>query len=271
MAVVTLDTGRFLELGPLSLPWHGLFTAIGIAVAALLAVRYAAERGLDRDRVLNLALAAAISGVVGARAFYLLEHDPGALVRPDRWLTTTGFSFWGAVIVAVPVVLAMSRRGNRFGYLDALASGFGLGMAIGRIGDILIGEHLGAASTLPWAFRYTNPDALAPSTTAAYHPGALYEALVGLIIFAAVWPRRRGFRPPGVLALMVVGLYAIGRFAIFFFRDDSDSFALGLSNAQVTSVLVAAGCGVALAGLLRADRRRRADGSSPIPPPGMVR
>lgn len=256
MAVVTLHTGRFLELGPLSLPWHGLFTAIGVAVAALLAMRYAADRDLDRERVLNLALAAAVFGVIGARAFYLLEHDPGGLVRPGQWLSTNGFSFWGAVIVSVPVVVAMSRRGDRLNYLDALASGFGLGMAIGRIGDILIGEHLGPESSLPWAFKYSNPDSVAPSVDAAYQPGALYEAVVGLIIFAVIWPRRRSFEPPGLLATVVIGLYAIGRFLIFFFRDDSDSFLLGLNNAQVTSVLVVAGCGAALA-VLRPSHHRR--------------
>jgi phosphatidylglycerol:prolipoprotein diacylglycerol transferase len=49
-------------------------------------------------------------------------------------------------------------------YLDALAAGFPLGMAVGRIDDVISGEHYGPPTTLPWAFRYLNPMAEVPST-----------------------------------------------------------------------------------------------------------
>ena len=69
------------------------------------------------------------------------------------------------ILVSLPAALLYLRRDRvqALPLLDAAASGFGLGMAIGRIGDLLIGEHLGDPSTLPWAVQYTNPEALAPS------------------------------------------------------------------------------------------------------------
>lgn len=255
VSVITLPTGPSLEVGPLSLAWHGMFTALGIVVATFLALRYARERNLDGDRVLSLAIAVSVAGAIGARIFYLIEHDPDALVAPGRWLSSTGFSFYGAVIFAVPTALLLYRDELRLTYLDVLASGFGLGMAVGRIGDLLIGEHLGGASDLPWAVRYSNPDALAPSTAGAYQPGPLYEAVLGLAIFAIVWPRRARFKRPGTLVLTVLALYAVGRFAVFFLRDDSDAFAFGLSNAQVTSVAIALVCLVAYIWLRRNDAR----------------
>ncbi len=126
-------------------------------------------------------------------------------------------------------------------YLDALAVGFGMAMAVGRIGDVISGEHYGPESTLPWAIQYSDPDAEVPSVDAAYHPGGLYESLVGLVIFAVIWPLRKYFRTPGVLFATVIGLYSLGRFLIFFVRSDSDQLALGLSNSQwISLVLIAA-------------------------------
>lgn len=240
-AVITLQTGDRFDLGPVALPWHGLMTAIGIVVAAVFALRYARERGLNEDRLLNLIIVIVFAGMVGARLFFLVEDDPGALLRPGDWLGTNGFSFYGAILLSVPAgLLYLSRGDDGLSLLDAAASGFGLGMAIGRIGDILIGEHLGDASDLPWAIRYSNPEAMAPTTDLAYQPGPLYESLLGLAIFLVVWPRRDRFSPPGVLLATVVGLYAVGRFGLFFLRNDSDELIAGLSNAQVTSLLLAA-------------------------------
>jgi phosphatidylglycerol:prolipoprotein diacylglycerol transferase len=246
-ATINIDVDAVLDLGPVSLPWHGLMTAIGIVLAAALASRFGAERGLDRERIFDLALVTALAGILGARVLYLIEQDPGALVDPERWLGSEGFSFYGAVVLGpLAAYIYMRRAGIGLVYLDALAAGFGLGLAVGRIGDILIGEHHGPPSQLPWAISYSNPEANVPSPDVAYHPGALYEALLGLAIFALIWPLRGRFRIPGLLFAAVVGLYGLGRFGIFFLRSDSDDLALGLSNSQWLSLAVLAGA-VALA------------------------
>jgi len=251
LSVLTLPTGSHFDLGPVAIPWHGLMTAIGIVAAGWLALRYAREHKLNEDRLFNLMFIIVVAGMIGARLFYLVEQDPGALARPGDWLGTNGFSFYGAIIASIAAaVLYLRNDVTRLSLLDAAASGFGLGMAIGRVGDILIGEHIGNASALPWAIRYSNPDALAPSQDLAYQPGALYESLLGLAIFLFVWPHRHRFYPPGMLIAFVVAIYAAGRFVLFFFRNDSDELVAGLSNGQVSSLLVAVAA-LAVAGWLR--------------------
>lgn len=267
IAVITLNTGTGIDLGPVTLAWHGLLTGLGIAVAAWVAIRYARERKLSEDRLLGLIFVIVLTGMVGARLFYLLEQDPQALARPTDWLGTNGFSFYGAIIASIPSALLYLRNDvNGLSLLDAAASGFGLGMAIGRLGDVLIGEHLGNASTLPWAIRYSNPDALAPSEVLAYQPGALYESLLGLGIFLLVWPQRDRFAPPGTMIAAVVGAYAVGRFLLFFLRNDSDQLIAGLSNAQVSSLLVAALAAGAAWWLFRRGGRPPAPGPRPGEP-----
>lgn len=263
MAVIEIGIDPELSLGPLTIAWHGLMTAVGIAVGGWLAAVYARERDLKVDEIVTLAGIITVAGIVGARAFFLLENDPGALVRPADWLGTQGFSLYGAILLGVPAVgLYLRLHGLGLRYLDALAAGFPLGLAVGRIGDVINGEHFGPASGLPWAFRHTHPDALVPNGELAYHSGGFYEVVLGLAILAVVWPLRDRFRAPGMLLWTVIGLYAAGRFAMFFVRSDSDMLAWGLNGAQWTSialvVVVAVAIYVTLGWPRRAQRLTRA-------------
>ncbi len=185
----------------------------------------------------NFAALAALGGIVGARIFYLFEHDPGGLLAPDRLLSSHGFTFDGGVILAAILIAVYVHRQRLTGrYLDACAVGLPLGVAIGRIGDVINGEHYGDRSTFLLAVRNAHPEAETPSTLHAYHNGGLYEVLLAATIFAIAWLLRNRLRHPGELAWLVLALFAVGRFFVFFLRSDSPELALGLSNAQWTSV-----------------------------------
>lgn len=241
LAEITIGIDPEIHLGPITLAWHGVGVAAGIAAGAWLAGRYADERGLSREHLLNLVVLIAFAGIVGARLFFLAEDDPAALVNPGEWLGSRGFSFYGAMLLGVLAVgVALWRFGLDRTYLDALAAGFPLGIAVGRIGDVINGEHYGSPSDAPWAISYTHPDAEVPATGVAYHSGGLYEIVLGLVMLAVIWPLRHRFRAPLQLLWLVVAFYAAGRFVIFFFREDSDELAMGLSNGQWTSLALIA-------------------------------
>ncbi len=140
----------------------------GVRLTAL----HARERKLP-DMSGNLAVIAIVAGLIGARAFFLLETDPGALLRPSEWVGTRGFAFNGALIGAgAAIALYVWSRALSARYLDAVALAFPLGMAIGRIGDVINGEHYGAPTQQPWGVRNTHPDAAVPDPTVAYHSEA---------------------------------------------------------------------------------------------------
>ncbi len=251
-ATIELHVDPVLELGPLSVAWHGLMIAVGIGVGAWLARRFARERRLDTEALFDLVVLLSLSGIVGARLLWLVES--GSISDPGEWLGTRGFSFYGGILFGLPA-LAIYLRRERLGvrYLDALAAGFPLGMAVGRIGDVINGEHFGPPSELPWAIRYTHPDAEVPSGALAYHPGGLYELVLALAILALLWPLRRRFTTPGVLLWTVIALYSAGRFAMFFVRSDSDEWALGLVTSQWVSLGLT---GIALTGIALVRQRR---------------
>ncbi len=236
-AAITIEVDPFLDVGPLTLAWHGVMTAVGIAAGGWLAVRYARARALDPGHVYNAVLAVALAAIVGARLFFLLLEEPASLLQPAQWLGTQGFAIYGGIIfgfVAAAVYFRRARLESR--YLDALAFGFPLGLAVGRIGDVINGEHYGPPSDLPWALRHVHPDADVPSAAIAYHPGGLYEVVLGLLMLVVVAALRDRLRRPTMLAWTVIALYGAGRFAMFFYRHDSEPLTLGLNVAQVTSL-----------------------------------
>jgi phosphatidylglycerol---prolipoprotein diacylglyceryl transferase len=198
-----------------------------------------------------------LAGIVGSRLFYLAVNEPAALARPGEWLGRYGFAFYGALI-AGPIAAAwyLRRRGG-FVYLDALAAGFPLGMAVGRLGDVVNGEHYGPPTDVAWGIHYTHPDAEVPSSAISYHSGGLYEVVLALLILSIVWPLRHRLRWRTALLWSVIALYGLGRFAMFFWRSDSEAAVAGLNEAQVVSLALVASAAAGAWATRRVDARSR--------------
>jgi len=241
-AAITIGIDPTIELGPVTIAWHGLMIAIGILVGGLAVAHDARRRGLDVEPIYTFGVILIAGALVGGRLFFLAEH--GRLDEPGAWLGTTGFTFYGGFIAAaLGIALYLWRRRLGIAYLDAVAVGLPLGIAVGRVGDIINGEHYGPPTDFFLGVRNTHPDALTPDPDVAYHSGGLYEVLIASIVFAIVWPLRRRL-PPTAAVWLVMALLAIGRFVEFFFRSDSDTVALGLETAQWTSLALLAAAGL---------------------------
>ena len=245
LAVIEVGIDPMLRLAPVTLAWHGVTIAIGIVIGGLWAGAKARARGLEAEPLYAMGLILIAGAMVGSKLFYLAEH--GVLGDPDAWLASRGFTFYGGFItVAIALAASVRRRRLSVGYLDAIALGLPLGYGIGRIGDVINGEHFGPPTTFVLGVRNTHPDADVPSNEIAYHSGGLYEMLIGLTTFAialALHGRLRG-RPTAMIWL-VLTLFGVGRFFEFFVRDDSAGSALGLEPAQWTSIalILVAGAG----------------------------
>jgi phosphatidylglycerol:prolipoprotein diacylglycerol transferase len=244
LAVITVGIDPTIDLGPLTIAWHGLTIAIGILVGGLAAGREARARGLDTAPLQTIGVILVVAALVGSRVYYLAEHAD--LLDPSEWLGTRGFTFYGGLIAAaVGIGAYLWRRRLSVEYLDAVAFGLPLGIAIGRIGDVINGEHYGPATDFFLGVRNTHPDADVPSPDVAYHSGGLYEVMIGAFTFIVVYALRRRLQRPTAMTWLVIALLGVGRFVEFFARSDSQTLALGLEAAQWTSLalIVAAGLG----------------------------
>jgi phosphatidylglycerol:prolipoprotein diacylglycerol transferase len=235
-ASITVGIDPFIEIGPLTIAWHGLTIAIGILVGGMVAAREAHARRLHVEPVQVMGLILVVAAIVGSKVFYLAEH--GALGDPDAWFDSRGFTFYGGFIAAAGgLALYVWRARLSIEYLDAVALGLPLGYGIGRIGDLINGEHYGPATTFFLGVRNSHPDADVPSHDIAYHSGGLYEMLIGLTTFAVALALHRRLRSRrSAMIWLVVALLAAGRFVEFFARSDSPGSFLGLETAQWTSL-----------------------------------
>ena len=108
-------------------------------------------------------------------------------------------------------------------------------MAIGRIGDIINGEHFAKATSLAWGVIYTHPGSQALQRPAT-HPAVAYELLFDLALVAVLWPLRNRLRPGGMLFTLYVAMYAMGRFFLSFLREEFNEYFLGLDQAQIIAL-----------------------------------
>ena len=239
------------EFGGFLLTWHGLFTALGILGGVLISLRVGRMVGYDPDQALNLALVGLPSGIIGARALFVAERWDfyGDNMSEILALNEGGISVWGAVLGGVlgAWLFALWKRYPVRRGLDIAAFGLILGMAIGRLGDLVNGEHLARPTELPWGVIYTHPDspAFAHSYTAgAHHPATAYEMLGDLailgLLFAAMLTVFR--RRPGLTFCLFLGGYAVMRFFLTYLRIDSEELAWagGLRTPQVVSLFALA-------------------------------
>ncbi|MGE3962352.1 MAG: prolipoprotein diacylglyceryl transferase [Dehalococcoidia bacterium] len=238
------------EVGGFLLTWHGLFTAVGILVGVRLSLWIAREINFDVDDAYTLALIGIPSGIVGARALFVIEHwdfygeNPADILA----LTEGGISIWGAVLggVAGPLAFALWRGWDVWRGLDAASVGLIAGMGIGRIGDLINGEHLSRTTDLPWGVVYTHPDSPAFNHSllnGAHHPATTYEmlgdfAILALAIYLVLGPLRRW---SGLTFFVFLDTYAVMRFFVSMLRlDSADTFFLGVTVPQLVSIVVIA-------------------------------
>ena len=232
-----------ISLGPFSLSWHGLFMAVAIVVGVWLPARLVAKAGLPVDRLYSLALWGIPGGIIGARLVHVIDYwsyysaNPGAILA--FW--QGGLALWGGILggTLVAVIYARISGFPLARYADLAALGLILAQAIGRIGDIINGEHISKATSLPWGVVYTHPNSPAyglPPT----HLAVGYELLMDLFIFGILWKLRGRIRPDGSLFLLYLTLYSTGRLFLSFLRLDSNTVFLSLNQPQWISLLVLA-------------------------------
>jgi phosphatidylglycerol:prolipoprotein diacylglycerol transferase len=265
--VIDLEPNLF-RIGPFLVTWHGVFAVLGILAGARLGLWLLGKDGMDVSRGADGVAWMVVMGLIGARILYVWENFKlfsGQLGR-IFFVTEGGISQWGGLFGAMVGAYIWARRAH-FSFwkiMDAAGPAAMIGLAIGRIGDVINGEHHGTPTTLPWGVEYVNADTLGQPGQVV-HPEVAYEMILTLVIFAALLPfhqRLKARLPSGVLGLTYLGLYGIGRFFLSYFRTDPAVFA-GLRQAQVASVLMVAIAVVVIPILFR--RRRATRPAEPEP------
>lgn len=229
--------------------------ALAVTAAVLVARWHLKSHFVDTFAAYDIALAAFLGGIVGARLFYVIgnwsEYASNPLQLLKFW-ELQGLVFYGGLAGGAVAVLLVIRWKHLplWTMADAVALALPLGQAIGRIGCFLNGDSFGKASGLPWAVTFPQETRNAMGIAAArVHPVQLYELLLDLALFIMLITYRRHEQQEGTLFLIYLMGYGSIRFFLEFYRAHASSVA-GLTF-QIMSLLV-----VALGGTLFLVRRR---------------
>ncbi|HEY7199786.1 MAG TPA: prolipoprotein diacylglyceryl transferase [Candidatus Dormibacteraeota bacterium] len=237
--VIDLDP-NLVQIGPFLITWHGVFSVIGILAAARVGQILLKRDGIPPERVYDMAVWMVIAGLIGARLLFVWENYQlfsGNLIKIVQ-VNEGGISQWGGIFGALVGGYVWCRRSN-IDYrrvLDAAGVANALGFAIGRIGDIINGEHHAIDTNLPWGVTYVNEKTLG-EVGRTVHPEVAYELIFNLLVFVVgivTYPLFKRRLPPGVTGLIWLSVYATGRFFLSYLRKDS--LAFGLRQAQWASL-----------------------------------
>jgi phosphatidylglycerol:prolipoprotein diacylglycerol transferase len=195
--------------------------------------------------VYSTAIWAIIGGIVGARLVHVIDRwdfygdNPGEIIA----IWSGGIALYGAILGGFVGGSIYARlHGYPIGRLaDTTAPALLIAQTIGRIGDIINGEHISKATDFSWGFVYTNPDSLSNQVhgLVASHPVVVYEMIWNMMVLGVLWWLRGRIKPDGMLFALYLSLYSFGRFFISILREDKTWFA-GLQEAHLIAIVVVA-------------------------------
>jgi phosphatidylglycerol:prolipoprotein diacylglycerol transferase len=237
----------------ISIKTFGLAFALGFIACGAVVARRLRELGKPADWAYEEIFAALVGGVVGARAYYLIQHY--SQVKHDligNAFSGSGLVWYGGVAGGAIAVLAWMRwrRALSLWMLDLSAIALTLGYAIGRIGCQVSGDgDYGIRSDLPWAMGYPHGTVPTPAGVTV-QPTPIYETVVMALLAYGLWRLRDRVRP-GVLFALYLAASGLERFLVEFIRRNHEVLA-GLTAPQLESVAL---CVIGLAWLGALVRR----------------
>jgi len=186
-----------ITLGPIKLYTWGLFVGLGFGAGYLWFYYLARQKELAPAKIAGLALAIFAGAILGAKilAWALAGGGAmfmggllGAIVCGWKYVKILNSPHPNPLLCKerenLPLLKGEKERGLSFWRVaDLLVLPTLLGVGIGRIGCILINDHQGAITNLPWGILW--PDGI------ARHPVGIYEMLLGFGLLAVFWWMRK--------------------------------------------------------------------------------
>ena len=207
----------------------------------------AAQGHRSRRGVLHRHIAI-IGGIIGARLVHVIDHWDFYQQNPADVFAiwAGGIGLWGGILGgflggAAYALIAKQPVGV---IADLTAPAMLFVQTIGRLGDIVNGEHCARPTDFILGFVWTNPASDARNCGAegvgvAVQPVIAYEMIWNMLALLVIWKLRGRLRPDGMLFVLYLAFYSVGRFMISFLRTDK-VWALGMQEAHFIALLVLA-------------------------------
>ena len=249
-----------ISIGFLHVKTYGCCMALGFFAAWQVLSHLCRRIGRPFDPVGNLVIGLMVSGVIGSRIAYVIEHwqtefaaNPMSVIRVDQG----GLMFYGGFMLAAAVFAGWCffKKEKPLALADLLCVVVPLGHAFGRIGCFFYGCCYGKQCDCALAVSFPRGSpawyeqmnakhiAFAAGESLPVLPVQLFEAAANLLLFLALFLIYRRFGK-GTASLYLIG-YAIIRFGMECLRGDPRA-AFGPFSISQTISLALFACGTAL-------------------------
>jgi phosphatidylglycerol:prolipoprotein diacylglycerol transferase len=250
-----------LDIGRVHVWWYGLGYSLGFVQILVFLRRGGRRLGLSPREAWSLTLFMSCGILLGGRlvevAFdewpFYREH---LTLIPALWLggmATHGLLLGGAVAAAL---FAFLYRKPFLPLADAVVIPAAFLMGVGRLGNFVDGQIVGAVTDVSWGVKFPDADGFR-------HPVVLYDGVKNLLLMLYLLHVRRVNPTPGAVAARFVFWYAFPRFLIDLFRE-YPTHRLALGTGQTLNIVMAL-VGAVL--LYRSHLRRLGRLKSPAAPP----
>ena len=214
-------------IGKFTIHGYGLMIAIGVIVAVLVAIYRAKKAGIGL-----------ICGFGGGKILYLIVEWKDFIKSPMTYLGGGGFVVYGGIILALIVgaVYFTLKKKDPLIVMDLIMPEVSIAQGFGRIGCFLAGCCYGRITDS--VFGVVFPEgSLAPAGVKLIPTQLIMSAgnflIAGILLIAATKLKKRG----QILSLYLI-LYAIGRFAVEFLRNDHRGAVGVFSTSQFISLFI---------------------------------
>ena len=244
--------------GKIEIRWYAVIITLGIVLAAVYVWFRFKENGLKANDFLDLAIWVIISGIIGARVYFILfklndyivtYHDNffynfGESIKRMLDVASGGLAIYGGVIAGglAAFFVAKRKKLNIFQILDFLAPAVMMAQSLGRWGNYFNVEAFGSVTDAPWRMcsptvaNYLYNNGLIDTEIKqkiltgelGVHPTFFYESMWNLVgflamvlIFVSIKKTRKLHKFHGQLFYSYLIWYGLGRLWIEGLRTDS--------------------------------------------------
>jgi len=236
-----------ITIGGFTIHTYGVLTAIGLLVGFYVGLYFAKKEGISEKNYENLFILTVLSGILGARIAYIIEHKEDFNSFLDFFAIWNGGIDWfggfiGGLVAAV--VYIKIKKLPLLKVADVAGVSIPIGHFFGRLGCTSAGCCHGKPVPPDSPFKDiaiifpNNPHCLAPSGVPLY-PTQPAEAIGNLIIFLVLFFTYRKKSFDGQIIGMYLVLYGIERFLLEFWRGVTPPLPyIGLTWNQIITLMM---------------------------------
>lgn len=201
-----------LSIGPVTVQTWGFFATLGFIAALWISLRAASRNNIEREIIWDVMIISLFGTIAGSRIFYFFSISNKSidmLFNPHA-----GFSLLGGVVAAgtLSLIYLKIKKQDFRRVFDALTPGVAVSLIFVRTGCLLISDHAGRATAIPWGAHFFDGS--------VRHPVALYHIFFLLLILLIIFRLRSERLKDGLLFFYFCIFYAAFIFIADLFRCD---------------------------------------------------